>query len=283
MRKDMPPREELFESRRAVGTLVVTALLGWASVFHAATAAHAEMGTPVPDAELPTLEGGKARLLADVAANVLVFFRPEQERSLTALKQLAECRKGLAGKPVRWTAIVSGAAPKHGVTAMVRESALAMPVLVDEGDALYASLGVALHPVAVIVGPDRKLAAFEPFRSVNYCAVVTARVRHVLREISDDELQRALAPPSAARGGDAQVALRYRALAETLFKAGNHAKALENVRRSLEKDPALASAHALAGDILAAQGDCAAAREAYAKAREIDPAALTYRKDSAPC
>ena len=279
----MPPREELFESGCAVGTLVVTALVGWASVFHAATAAHAQAGTPVADVELAALDGGKARLLADAAANVLVFFRPEQERSLAALKQLVECQKGLAGKPVRWVAIVSSAAPKASVTATVQKSALAMPVLVDEGDALYGNLGIALHPVAVIVGPDRRLAAFEPFRSINYCAVVTARVRHVLREISDDELQSALAPPTAERGGDAQVAVRYRALAETLFKAGNHAKALENARRSLERDPALAPAHALLGDILAAQGDCAAAREAYGKAREIDPAALTYRNNPARC
>lgn len=279
----MPPREELLESGGAVGTLVVAALIGWASVFHPAAAAHAQAGTPVADTELAALDGGKARLLADAAVNVLVFVRPEQERSLKALKQLGECQKGVAGKPVRWVAIVSSAAPKASVTAMVRESALAMPVLVDEGDALYGNLGVALHPVAVIVGPERRLAAFEPFRSIHYCAVVTARVRHALREISDDELQRALAPPTAARGGDAQVALRYRALAETLFKAGNHAKALENARRSLERDPALASAHALLGDILAAQGDCGAAREAYRKAREIDPSALTYRKDPGPC
>ena len=259
--------------RRAVRSLplLVAAVLGGLGGYPAATAVHADPGTPVADREMPAFEGGKARLLQDAAANVLVFVRANQKRSLDALKELSACRESLAGKPLRWVAIVSDADSRDGVAALVRGSALAMPVLVDEGDALYGSLGVALHPVVVIVGADRKLAAFQPFRAIDYCAVVTARVRHALREISDDDLQRALAPPKAEVGGDAQVALRYRALAEALFKAGNHAKAIEAVRKSLGKDPGRAPAHVLLADILAAQGRCPEASEAYGKAREIDP------------
>jgi tetratricopeptide (TPR) repeat protein len=259
--------------RRAVRRLplLVAAVVGGLGGYPAATAVHAEPGTPVADREMPALEGGKARLFQDAAASVLVFVRANQKRSLGALKELSECRESLAGKPVRWVAIVSDADSRDDVAALLRSSALAMPVLVDEGDALYGSLGVSLHPVVVVVGADRKLAAFEPFRAINYCELVTARVRHALREMSDDELQRALAPPKAQVGGDAQVALRYHALAEALFKAGNHAKAIEAVRKSLDKDPGRAQAHVLLADILAAQGRCAEASEAYGKAREIDP------------
>lgn len=283
MREDLPPGEELLQPGCAVSRAcravrrftILVALFGWVCSFHPASAARAQVGTPVADVELATLEGGKYRVLGDAAASVLVFFRPGQERSLEALKGLADCQRAFAGKPVRWVAIVSSGASRDSVAAVVRETRLAMPVLVDEGDALYGSLGVALHPVIVIVGADRRLAAFEPFRAINYCAVVTARIRHVLREISDEELQRALAPPVAVNGGDAQTAGRNLRLAEALFKAKNYVKALESVRRSLEKDPALAPAHALMGDILAAQGNWAEARAAYRKAREIDPSNRT--------
>lgn len=251
--------------------LLVAAVIGGLVAYPTATAVHADPGTPVADREMPVLEGGKARLLQDAAASVLVFVRANQKRSLEALKELSSCRESLAGKPVRWVAIVSEADSRDGVAALVRGSALAMPVLIDEGDALYGSLGVALHPVVVIVDADRKLAAFEPFRAINYCAVVTARVRHALRELSDDDLRRALVPPKAQVGGDAQVALRYHALAEALFRAGNHAKAIEAARKSLDKDPGRAQAHVLLADILAAQGRCAEASDAYGKAREIDP------------
>lgn len=61
---------------------------------------------------------------------------------------------------------------------------------------------------------------------MNFCPIVTARIRHVLREITDAELQSVLAPPKAAEGGNGQAARRYRALAEALFKAKNYEKAL---------------------------------------------------------
>lgn len=245
-------------------------LLGSIIGFHPATAAHAQIGTPVANIQMPATEGGKASLLGDADASVLVFFRPNQERSLGALTELASCQKLLTGKSVHWAAIVSSSVSADAATAMVRESRIRAPVLIDTGDALYGSLGVSLHPVVVIVGRDHKLAAFEPFRAVNFCAVVSARIRHVLREITDTELQSALAPPRAVEGGNGQIARRYRALAEALFRAKNYEKALESVRTSIEKDPASAPAHALMGEILAAQGKCVEAVLAFRKALEID-------------
>lgn len=291
MREDLSPAEELFQPgfalRRgaaAVGRLaLVVVLSGWISGFDPATAAHAQIGTSVADVELATLDGGRARLLADVAANVLVFFRPDQERSLKTLKDLAGCQKPFAGKSVRWIGVVSGAASRDDARAAVTEARLAMPFLVDEGDALYGSLGVALHPVVVVVGADRKLAAFEPFRAINYCLVITARIRRVLGEISDDEMQRLLAPPRTVDGGDAQAAARNLRLAQALFEAKRYDNALVSVRRSLEKDPALAGAHALMGEILARQGNCAEAVRAFAKAIEIDAGSVRAKEGLQQC
>ena len=44
-----------------------------------------------------------------------------------------------------------------------------MPVLIDQGDALYGRFGVILHPVVGITGPDRRLVA-SAFAKVNYPA-----------------------------------------------------------------------------------------------------------------
>ena len=221
---------------------------------------------------MPTLDGGKARVLGGAGINVLVFFRPNQERSLAGLRELAQCQSTLAAKPVRWAGVVSDSASADEVAALARAARFAAPVLVDRGDALYGSLGIALHPVVVIVDRDRKLAAFEPFRSVDYCTVVAARIRHALREISDDELRAALDPPKAVEGGDEQVARRYRALAEAQYKAGHLDKALDSVRKSIDKYPQYAAAHALMGEILIAQGNCADAVQAFNKAVAIEPA-----------
>lgn len=200
-----------------------------------------------------------------------------------ALRELAQCQNAFSGKSVGWVAVVSGSAPAESVTAMLRDTRFTAPVLVDRGDALYGSLGLALHPVVVIVGRDQKLAAFEPFRSVDFCSVISARIRSVLHEITDDELRNALAPPKSTVGGNEQVARRYQALAEALFKAKNYDKALENVRKSLDKDPLAAPAHALLGQVLLAQEKCAEALPAFQQALSIDAANASAMAGLAQC
>lgn len=253
------------------------------SGLHAACAAHAQAGTPVPDREMRTAGGGKDRLLGDVGANVLVFFRPGQPRSGKALKELAQCQQGLAGKSIRWVAVMSDDSDTAAAAELVRGSKFGAPVLVDESDALYGSLGMALHPVLVIVDRDRKLAAFEPYRSVNFCEIATAHIRHVLREISDDALRAALEPPQATQGGVVQAARRLAGLAEKLLGDGKLDKALDYARQSVEKDAASASTHALLGDILAARGNCAEALPAFEKALSIDAANARAMAGSARC
>jgi tetratricopeptide (TPR) repeat protein len=251
------------------GARLLAALACALAAFHAAWAAHAAIGTPVADGELATLQGGSARVLGD-GTSVLVFFRPNQDRSATALRELAQCRARLSGRPVRWVGVVSDSVPAQAASALVREAGFDVPVLVDRGDALYGALGIALHPVVVIVGRDRKLAAFEPFRSVDFCAVVTARVRHALGEVGDAEVQAALEPPKSAEGGDEQVAARYRALAQMQLKSGSPDKALASIERSLEKAPKLAASHALRGEILAVLGRCSEAVPAFREALSLD-------------
>lgn len=259
------------------------ALVAGASSLHPATAAHAAIGTPVTNAEMSTLGGGKTRALQEAEANVLVFFRPNQTRSLEALRELAQCQTGFVGKSVHWAAIVSDSVPAESVTAMMRDTRFAALVLVDSGDTLYGSLGMALHPVVVIVGRDQKLAAFEPFRSVDFCAVVSARIRLVLHEISDVEMESALAPPKSTQGGNEQIARRYRALAEALFRSKNYDKALENVRKSLDQYPLLAPAHALLGQILLMQENCAEAIPAFKQALAIDAASASAMEGLERC
>lgn len=237
---------------------------------HAAWAAHAAVGTPVPDVEFATVQGPIARVLGD-GVSVLVFFRVNQERSGAALRELAQCRKGMEGKPVRWVGLVSDSVPAASAAALARDAGFDVPLLVDRGDELYGRLGLALHPVVVIVGRDRTLAAFEPFRSVDFCTVVAARVRHALGEIGDAELQAALEPPKSQEGGDAQVAARYRALAQMQLKSGNLDKALDSTQRSLEKAPKVAASTLLLGEILVAQGRCAEATAAFRDALALDP------------
>lgn len=235
----------------------------------------AEVGATVEEAELPALGGGSVSLLGrGAAASVVVLFRPDQENSVDALRQLAACEREFAGKPVHWVAVVSAAWPEEQVRSAARATGIRMPVAVDRGDEIYARLGARLHPVIAVVGKDRRLAAWEPYRRLNYCERVAARLRFLLGEIPQAELDRVLSPPQATMPGAeaSAVARRDVNLGRRQLQQGSAEKALESARKALARDHGLAAAHALLGQALAALGRCPEALPSFAEALRLDPA-----------
>jgi tetratricopeptide (TPR) repeat protein len=252
-----------------MGSLLL--LLAWLTIGPGAWGyTHAQLGTVVQDVELPTLAGGTGHLLNSETANVFIFFRPGQDYSRLALKELTAVQKELTGKSVRWVGIVSDRAAKSDVEALVQETGLSMPVLIDVGDVVYGRLGVAQVPVTVLCDEQHKLVAYQPFMKVNYTAVVRARVRNLLKEISDEELAAVLNPPTALTDSEDAAALRRLKLADMLFRSKLYDKALESVDVSIDMIPT-APAYALRGDILAAQGKCSEAISAFHQALQLDP------------
>ena len=234
--------------------------------------ANAAVGSLIANQDMPSLDGTRHLLLTNATANVFVFFRPGQEHSRATLEQVARCAREMADKSVHWTAIVSDRYAREKIEVEIKETGLAIPVLIDEGDALYGRLGVALCPVTGITDREHKLAAYVPFTKVNFPVILQARIRHVLGEISDKELAEAIDPSAATQGGDAEAARRQLKLAEKLRQTGNNEKALEIARTSSEKDPSAAAPHILIGQILAAQGNRPGALAAFEQALKLEPA-----------
>ena len=232
--------------------------------------ANVPIGTVVENVSLPALAGGEQNLLSDTNVSVFIFLKPGQEHSNQVMVQITECEKVMAGKPVHWCAIVSDRIPKADVEAQVQATGFTMPVLIDQGDALYGKFGVILHPVIGITDRDRRLVAYQPFAKVNYEAFIRAQIRHALKEITDEELAEVLKPTAAVLGGEASVAHRFLRLAEKQFQSTNYTQALSNINTSLEKNPT-AGAYSLRGRILVAQGNRAEATAAFEAALKLDP------------
>ena len=230
------------------------------------------MGALVSNPELATVAGGKRPPQGPEAANVLVFFRPDKDSSIATLKGLAPCEQRTSGKSVRWTGIVSDKYPLDQVKAAQAETGVAMPILVDAGDALYVELGIAQLPAVAITDKAHKLVQFQPFTKLNFCELVDGRVRLVIKEITEADFEKIQNPTITRIGGDASVAGRHVKMAEAYLKAGSPDKAVEQARIGVEKAPELAAAHAMLGSALAASGDCKGARTAFDQALKLDPA-----------
>ncbi len=250
-----------------------SALLTMLAALPPTALARADSGTLIDNVELRTLAGGREKLLSSKAkANVFVFFRPNQERSLDALKQMAVCEKELAGKSIHWAAIVSSSETAEDVQAVVKQSGIQMPVLFDDGDVLYDRLGVRLHPMVGIADGKGTLQALEPYRQIDYCETIKTRIRVLLGEATLAQLDKVINPdPSPLPGADPmKKAMRDVNMARRLFEIGQYDKSLEFAQRALVIAP-VAHAYSVMGQSYAKLGKCAEATKAFSEAQKLDP------------
>ncbi len=261
-------------------TAAAAAVLGFVPL---AAFSNAEIGSTVENRELGVFGGGTRSYLGDAEANVFIFFRPGQEHSHELAAGLAELIRETGERSVSWTAIVSGSSSPEEIRAFIDETGLAMPVLIDEGDALYGELGARLHPVLGIADADATLVAYQHFTKINMVAALRGRILHQLGEISDEELARIERPERTELTSGDDKAKSHLKLARMLLGSGRAEKALEVARKSIELDPELAAAHAVAGAALVMQDDCAAALEAFSKALELDPNEVTALEGKKAC
>jgi tetratricopeptide (TPR) repeat protein len=256
------------------------AVLSFLAVLPPVARARAEAGTQLENVELKTIAGGREKLLSNkVKANIFVFFRTGQDRSMDALKQMAMCERDLAGKSIHWAAVVSGSEPIEDVKAAVSAAGIKMPVLLDEGDVLYDKLGIRLHPMVGIADGTLKLQAMEPYRQIDYCDVIKTRLKVLLGEATVADLEKALNPErSPLPGADPmKKAMRDVNMARRLYEIGQHEKAIKQAQKALEIAP-VGQAFVVMGEAYAKLGRCAESSKALEQALKLDPA----NKDVAP-
>ena len=246
---------------------------------------HAEAGTSLDNAELKSLTGGKEKIFSPKArANVLVFFRTGQERSFDALVQLATCEQAFTGKPVHWIGVVSDSEAPAAVRSLVARTGVTMPVVIDEGDALYGKLGIRLHPMIAFLDDRFRVTAVEMYRQIDYCEIVKARLRLMLGEIDLAGYEAVVNPARSSMPGDdpRDVARRDVNLGRMLLSRKQFDKAAASAQKALERAP-IAAANALMGDVWKARGDCAKAREQYEQALRLDPKDVAAKAGLAAC
>jgi tetratricopeptide (TPR) repeat protein len=269
--------------RRLPGWTVVGALVAGAWPSPGRGFANVQLGAILDNPALPTLDGGQTELLSRRAtASLFVFFRPQQEHSLDALRDLEAIRRELIGKPVRFVAVVSGSWAPDEVRQVVKAAGVEWPVLVDRDDALYGKLGVRLHPVVGIADQGLRLAAYEHFRQINFKEIVLARLKVLLGELQEAGMAAVLEPAISTTGSPQAEAQRFVNLAKALWKRKNAAQALSALGKSLAAAPS-AAAYALQGEILAAGGDCKAALRSFEAALKIAPADAVAQQGRRGC
>lgn len=139
-----------------------------------------EVGDTVPDRQLLTLDGSRQSLLGHGQATVFVLCRPQHDRSLQTLRELAQLERAFAGKPVRFVAVTPDSYDPKAVRSMMRQAGVRMEVLVDKDDALAGALGVDTRPAVAVADEAHHLAAYQHYLSVNMGATLQLQIQDVL-------------------------------------------------------------------------------------------------------
>jgi len=207
--------------------------------------ARVEAGETLESVTLHTLTGASEPLLARTSTvNIVLFWRPGQEASLDTLRQMANCEKLFAGKPVHMVAVVSSTYAAAEVQAAVTTAGIHIPVLVDQGDALYGKLEIRQHPLVVVADANGKVALAQPYIRLRYCDIIHAHVRYLLKEIDAAGLQLALNPPAASMPSDDKtaVARRWVIMAKRDLEEKNCERAVASFEKALSIAPGLPEA-----------------------------------------
>jgi len=233
--------------------------------------ANVDVGSALPNPSLVGLDGVERALVDRQRATVFLFFDPRQDRSREVLGALADLQGEFDDTDVRWVGVVSDRFSSEDAASALSEIGVRLDTVVDSGDRLYGELGVRLYPSIGIADSQAILRAYLPYAKVNYMGAVEAHLRHVLGQIDDDALDRALHPTVGYVSSDAAAVGRTLKLARMLWDNGKRDKALAKAREAAEAAPDMADPHALVGIFLVEEGLCEEGRKSLSKALEIDP------------
>jgi cytochrome c-type biogenesis protein CcmH/NrfG len=110
-------------------------------------------------------------------------------------------------------------------------------------------------------------------------------IRFALHEVDAAAVGRVDAPPKALFPNEipGAVAMRHVNLGERFLASGQGAKAADQARIAIEKEPGLAAAHVLLGRALASQGRCRDALPAFDAALRLDPSSAAATEGRRAC
>ncbi len=225
-------------------------------------------GTAAPSFELRDTKGAPctSRDLAGRAA-LVVFARPEQERSVLALRDAMLIRRDLPGTEWELLTIVSGTFTDEAVGALLKGAGFGGRALKDTSMEVYGRYGVIVTPSTVIIGRDGKVAFSKAGYDFELETSARASLLLALGRITAQERDDMVKRGRIADAAPSKVA-RLLGLAQTMRVRGELAGAEQLVAQALAEAPDSLPAHVELAEIRLAQHKPA---EAFKTLQEISP------------
>ena len=229
-------------------------------------------GSAAPDFTLNTLDGKSVSLGTYNGKTVLlIYWRPDHDRSVLALQDEKDIFKRYKGKGVQVISLISGDENKDEVQKIVKGNEIDFPVLIDADRQVYSSYGIRVYPTTIII-KDGKIAYDISGHALDYKIMLEGNLQFILGEINEAKLKDMLFPQREEQDKSLLDAERRYNLALKFTEDRLFDQAIATAKKSIEAKPDIAKSHILLGFLLLETKEADKALDEFNKALEINPA-----------
>jgi peroxiredoxin len=230
-----------------------------------------EFGTKAPDFELSSVKNESFALSQYKGSIViLVYVRPDQKRSLTALKDLQELLEKHGDKGVKVLAITAESAEEE-IKNIIEDLEIEFPLLLDTDRDVYGGYGIRVYPTTLILDREGILVDVLSGYALTYKIKIDGALQYRLGEIDKQKLRELIMPTKEEKDEAAIHAERRYNLALSLSRSRNVNHAIVMAKRSLEDKPDFIQSHVLLGFLYLEKNEMDLAIDRFRTALNIDP------------
>lgn len=202
---------------------------------------------------------------------VLIYLRPDQERSHLALKDGKYVSEAFNDKDIQVLGLFAEPDTIEEIRKIVEDYKVNFPILVDAYRDVYSDYGIRVYPSTIIIDKYGKVAYSIPGHALTYKLTLEANLRYLLGEIDEEQLKEMVSPAKEKTDESGLKAERTYNLALKFAEAGLFDNAMEAVMKSIEAGPDMAKSYMLRGSLLLKLKEADQAIESFEKALELDP------------
>lgn len=263
---------------RPIGGLIRLVLI-WTALLSSQQGALAIHNLKVGDA-MPEFKLPKAEKSADFFSSkemigkpsAIIFWRPGQKLSLKALRAFEKVIQEIGADKVNTISVDASRSAWKDVQAALADESLSYPALLDPERALYGKVGVIVAPTTLMFDAQGILRFVAPSFPGQYERAARARLRFLLGEIDQDEMDRQVDPAILKIEREQARAWRRYNLARKLEEDGKIDEASVHYEKAIGEFPKLVQAQCALGFLKLAKGEIQLAAALFETALGHQPA-----------
>ncbi len=175
--------------------------------FHPASAIDISPGTTAPVFSLRSTDG-KAVSLSHYKDSVviLIYWWPDQPRSLLALKDGQDILRQFKDKGVRVFGLTAHTDYSDTIKRVLKKNNIDFPVLLDSERQVFGDYGIHVYPSTVLIDKRGEVAHTLAGHALTYKKALEGHIQYILGEIDEETMHQMVSPRNKHRAESILIA-----------------------------------------------------------------------------